>query len=153
MEFEVGDCVSQSIPSLKGVRHFGKKGKLAPRYVGPFVITERVDKVSYRLELPQHMSGIHPVFHVSMLRKHMKDDNRVVVPEILGVNVRPDISYEVEPIRILARSERKLCTKVQKMMKILWNAMDESDATWELEKNVRKDFPHLFEDEVDCVSL
>ena len=81
----------------------------------------------------------------------MKDDNRVLVPETLGVTVRPDTSYEVEPVRIVDRSERKLRTKVQKMVKVLWNAMDDSDATWELEEDVRRDFPHLFE--VDCVSL
>ena len=118
---------------------------MAPRYVGPFEITERVGKVAYRLELPQHLSGIHPVFHVSMLRKHVKGDREVVVPETLGVVVRPDTSYEVEPIRIMDRSERKLRSKVHKMVKILWNAMDESDATWELEEDVRRDFPRIFE--------
>ena len=106
---------------------------------------ERVGKIAYRLELPQHLSGIHPMFHVSMLRKHVKDDTRVVVPETLDVLVRPDTSYEVEPVRIMDRSERKLRSKVQKMVKVLWNAMDESDATWELEEDVRRDFLHLFE--------
>ena len=117
-------------------------------YVGPFFITECVGKVAYRLELPQHLSGIHPVFHVSMLRKHVKDDNKIIEPDVRGVTVRPDTSYEVDPVRLLARSERKLRNRVQTMVKVLWNAMDQSDATWELEEDVRRDFPHLFEEEV-----
>jgi hypothetical protein len=84
-----------------------------------------------------------------MLRKHVKDDRvAVVAPEVQGVTVRADTSYEVEPVRLMARSERKHRSKVYPMVKVLWNAQDESDATWELEADVRNDFPHLFENEV-----
>ena len=106
-------CFSK-YPLSKVLVDLGRKGKLVY-----FFITEYVGKISYRLVLPQHMLGIHPVFHVSMLRKHVKDDNRVVVPNTLGVTVRPDTSYEVELVCILARSERKLHTKVQKMVIVL----------------------------------
>ena len=100
------------------------------------------------MKLPAHLSGVHPVFHISMLRKHVSDDKVVVIPDTARVTVGPDTSYEVEPVRILARSQRKLRTKVQPMVKVLWNAQDESDATWELEDDVRRDFPHLFNDKV-----
>jgi hypothetical protein len=148
VEFAVGDFVFLKVSPTKGVRRFGKKGKLAPRYVGPFFITERVGKVAYRLDLPEQLTGIHPVFHISMLRKYVKDDWKVVVLDISGVVVRADTSYEVEPVRLVARSERKLRTKVVPMVKVLWDASDETNATWEIEEDVRRDFPHLFDDEV-----
>jgi hypothetical protein len=148
VEFEVGDHVFLKVSPMKGVRRFGRKGKLAPRYIGPFLILERVGKVAYRLELPEQLSGIHPVFHISMLRKHVKDDNKTIVPDVTGVTVRADTSYEVEPVRLLAKSTRKHRSRITRVVKVLWSASDLSDATWELEDDVRRDFPHLFEDEV-----
>ena len=148
VEFSVGDFVFLKVSPVKGVKRFGIKGKLAPRFVGPFEVIERVGKVAYRLNLPDRMSGIHPVFHVSMLRKHVRDDRAVIVPEVTGVTVRPDTSYEVEPVRLLDRSERRLRNRIQPMVKVLWNAQDQSDATWELEEDVRRDFPHIFDNEV-----
>ena len=73
LEFAVGDFVLLKVSPMKGVRRFGKKGKLASRYVGPFRISERIGAVSYRLELPQSLSSVHDVFHISMLRKHLRD--------------------------------------------------------------------------------
>jgi hypothetical protein len=150
VEFVVGDFVFLKVSPTKGVRRFGKKGKLAPRFIGPFLITERVGKVAYRLDLPDTLAGIHPVFHISMLRKYVKDDRKVLAPNVdtTGITVSADASYEVEPVRLLARSERKLRTKVTPMVKVLWDASDETNATWEIEKDVRHDFPHLFDDEV-----
>ena len=120
VEFAVGDFVFLKVSPTKGVRRFGKKGKLDPRFVGPFLITERVGKVAYRLDLPEQLAGIHPVFHISMLRKHVKDDRVIVeAPEVQGVTVRTDTSYEVEPVRLMARSERKHRAKVYLMVKVL----------------------------------
>ena len=130
------------------MRRFGKKGKLAPRFVGPFFITERVGKVAYRLDLPEQLAGIHSVFHISMLRKYVRDDLKVITPDVVGITVRADASYEVEPVRLVARCERKLRTKVTPMVKVLWDASDETNATWEIEEDVRREFPYLFEDEV-----
>jgi hypothetical protein len=115
-----------------------------------FFITERVGKVAYRLDLPDKLSGIHPVFHISMLRKFVKDDRKVVIPniDITGITVRADTSYEVEPVRLLARSERKLRSKVTPTVKVLWDASDETNTTWEIEEDVRHDFLHLFDEEV-----
>jgi len=70
LESEVGDFVMLKVSPMKGVKFFGKKGKLVPRYIGPFMIIERVVAVSYRLELPDTLKNVHDVLHVSMLRKH-----------------------------------------------------------------------------------
>ena len=75
LEFAVDDRVLLKVSPWKGVVRFGKKGKLAPRYVGPFRIIERVGKVAYRLELPTELENVHPVFHVSNLRKCLADEN------------------------------------------------------------------------------
>ena len=76
LEFEMGDFVLLKVSPMKGVRRFGKKGKLAPRYVGPFRITKRIGAVSYQLELPQSLSSVHNVFHISMLRKHLRAEEQ-----------------------------------------------------------------------------
>ena len=73
LEFEVNDWVYLKVSPMKGVFRFGKKGKLIPRYVGPYQIVKRVGSVAYELELPLEMSMVHPVFHVSMLRKCLGD--------------------------------------------------------------------------------
>jgi hypothetical protein len=69
LEFAVGDEVLLKVSSIKGIVHFGIKGELSPRYIGPYLITARVGSLAYRFQLPESMAGVHPVFHVSMLRK------------------------------------------------------------------------------------
>ena len=84
---------------MKGVTRFRQKGKLSPRYVGPFEILKRVGKVAYRLALPPAMSGLHDVFHVSMLRKYIADPAHILkCPE---VEITPDLKHEVRPEKIL----------------------------------------------------
>ena len=73
LEFEVGDYVMLKVSPMKGVKRFGAKGKLAPRFVGPFKVLERIGSMAYRLELPKQLKGVHDVFHVSMLRKFFRD--------------------------------------------------------------------------------
>lgn len=87
LEFEVGDLVMLKVSPMKGVRRFGKRGKLAPRFVRPFSITERIGAVSYRLALPESMPGVHDVFHVSMLRKHIRDEDQPRVVDISDVQL------------------------------------------------------------------
>ena len=65
---------------MKGVMRFGKKGKLNPRYIGPYEILERIGNVAYKLELPPELGGVHPVFHVSMLRKYLLDPSHAIQP-------------------------------------------------------------------------
>jgi hypothetical protein len=73
LEFAVGDEVLLKVSSTKGIVRFGTSGKLNPRYIGPYLINARVGSLAYRLQLPESMSGVHLVFHVSMLRKYLKD--------------------------------------------------------------------------------
>ncbi|MGI4568735.1 integrase catalytic domain-containing protein, partial [Klebsiella pneumoniae] len=96
LEFEVGEQVFLKVSPRKGIMRFGKKGKLSPRYIGPFSILERVGEVAYKLALPSQLANVHPVFHVSMLRKYIHDPSHVV--NFDDLNVEEDISYEVKPV-------------------------------------------------------
>ena len=101
-------CVLKSI-TTKGVFRFGKKGKLSPRFIGPYEILERVGAVAYRLALPPNLSGIHPIFHIFMLRKYMSDPSHVL--EVYPIELRDDMVYEVQPKAIVDRQVRKLRLK------------------------------------------
>ena len=85
VSFSTGDLVFLKVSPMKGVMRFGKKGKLAPRYIGPFEIKSRVGEVAYRLVLPPELSRIHPVFHVSMLRKYIPDPSHVIHPQAVEI--------------------------------------------------------------------
>ncbi|XP_073275445.1 uncharacterized protein [Primulina huaijiensis] len=117
-----------------GVR-FGMKGKLAPRYVGPYEILQRIGTLAYRLALPPSLSCIHDVFHVSMLRKYEPDPSHVL--DIYEVQLDPDVSYIERPICILERSERKLRSKLIPMVKVQWEHRGVEEATWETERHMR----------------
>ena len=99
--FPLEDLVFLKASPMKGVVRFGKKGKLAPRYIGPFEIKSRVGKVAYRLVMPPGLSRIHPVFHVSMLRKYIPDPSHVLQPQ--GVEISEDFTYEEYPMAIVDR--------------------------------------------------
>ena len=92
LEYQVGDHVFLRVSPTKGVMRFGIKGKLSPRFIGPFEVLERVGEVAYRLALPPMLAGVHNVFHVSMLRKYVPDGNHVVAYEPL--QLREDLTYE-----------------------------------------------------------
>ena len=78
LEFQVGEHVFLKISPTKGVIRFGAHGKLSPRYIGPFKILERVGEVAYRLALPPSLEGVHNVFHVSQLRRYIRDESHVL---------------------------------------------------------------------------
>jgi len=99
LEFSIGDWVFLKVSPMKGVMRFGKKGKLSPRYIGPYKIIRRVGQVAYELELPQELSAFHSVFHVSMLRKCVGDPSYITPIE--DVQVIGDLTYEEVPIAIL----------------------------------------------------
>nr|XP_017224824.1 PREDICTED: uncharacterized protein LOC108201049 [Daucus carota subsp. sativus] len=143
MEFEEGEPVLLKISPWKGLSRFGKKGKLSPRYVGPFEILRRVGKVAYELALPPHMEHIHNVFHVSMLKKYHPDSRHVI--EYEPVELQADLSYVESPIEILDRKEKVLRNKVVKIVRVLWRNPKVEESTWELESDMCEKYPHLFE--------
>ena len=121
---------------------FGKKGKLSPRYIGPFEILEKVGLVAYRLALPPELSSIHLVFHVSMLRKYLYDPSHII--KYQEVKVNDDLDYEEIPIAILDRQVKKLRSKEIILVKVLWRNHAKEEATWEAESEMREKHPHLF---------
>lgn len=92
LEFSVGDEVLLKVSPTKGIVRFGTKGKLSPRYIGPFTNLARVGSLAYRLDLPDSMKGVHNVFHVSMLQKHIRDPEHHIVLE--PVTIEQDLSFE-----------------------------------------------------------
>ena len=104
LEFQVGDAVFLKIAPLKGVMRFGKKGKLSPRFIGPFEILERIGKVAYRLALSPDLASVYNVFNVSMLKKYISDPSHILSQE--PIEVHEDLSYEEKPIKIMDRQEK-----------------------------------------------
>ena len=101
MSFSAGDLVFFKVSPMKGVMRFGKKGKLAPRYIGPFDIRSKVGKVAYMLVLPPELSRIHSIFHVSMLRTYIPDPSHVLQPQT--VELSEYLTYEEYPVAIVDR--------------------------------------------------
>ncbi|KAM6587457.1 hypothetical protein CsatA_010062 [Cannabis sativa] len=145
IEFEVGDHVFLRVTPRKGlsVKRFGKRGKLSPRYVGPFQILDRVGSVAYRIALPPSLSGVHNLFHVSQLRKYVSDPSHVLSYETLGL--QEDLSYNERPVKILDQKDRILRNKTITLVKVLWRNSVVEEATWELESDMREQYPELFE--------
>lgn len=126
----------------KGILRFGKKGKLSPRYIGPYEILEGVGPVAYRLALPIEMSRIHNVFHVSVLRKYVFDAAHVL--PVQPVELSEDLSYEEKPVQILDEKKQVLRNKVIPLVKVLWRNHEIEEATWEPKEQMMKQYPYLF---------
>jgi hypothetical protein len=145
--YKVGDRAYLRVSPLRGIKRFGVKGKLAPRFIGPYKILERRGEVAYKLELPEGLSGVHDVFHVSQLKKchaEMADiPLRDTVP-LEAIQLDSDLTYEEKPVRILETSNRVTRSKIIKFCKVLWSHHSEEEATWEREEDLRRDHPHLF---------
>jgi hypothetical protein len=123
---------------MKGVSRFGVKGKLAPRYIGPFPILERYGPVAYRLQLPETLSALHNVFHVSQLKKCLRVPDRTV--EVTDVALELDLTYSEHPIRVLDQKDRITRRRTLKFYKIQWNQHTEDEATWETQDFLEKNF-------------
>jgi hypothetical protein len=145
LEFTVGDHVFLRVSPMKGVLRFGKKGKLSPRFIGPFEILERVGPLAYRLALPPDLSGVHPVFHISMLRKYLYDPSHVISHE--DVQLDENLSYTELPVAIIDKEVRRLRSKDIVSVKVLWKGPSGEEATWESEEVMRTKYPHLFENQ------
>ncbi|XP_019103705.1 uncharacterized protein LOC109134418 [Beta vulgaris subsp. vulgaris] len=122
---------------------FGKKGKLSPKFIGPYEILDRVGNVAYRLALLTELSHVHNnVFHISQLRRYIPDKSHVLQPEI--VQIVENLSYEERPIKILDSKVRSTWKKDVKIVKVLWSNQKSEEATWEPEAEMRKKYPELF---------
>jgi hypothetical protein len=104
---------------MKCVNRFGVKGKLAPQYIGPFLILERYGPVEYRLQLPETLSPVHNVFHVSQLKKCLRLPDRTI--DVVDVTLEPDLTYSEHPIRILDQKDRITRKSILKFYKVQWN--------------------------------
>ncbi|GJR62536.1 reverse transcriptase domain-containing protein [Tanacetum coccineum] len=142
LEFSVGDYVLLKVSPWKGVVRFGKKGKLAPRFVGPFEIVEKVGPVAYRLDLPEELNGVHDTFHVSNLKKCLADPTlKVPLDEI---RVEAKLNFVEEPVVILEREFKKLKRSRIFIVKVRWNSKRAPEFTWEREDQMKLKYPHLF---------
>ena len=126
----------------KGVFRFGKKGNLAPRYTRPFEVIKVVGRATNQLWLPAQLSGVHDVFHVSMLRKCQSDAMPVV--DLEDIEIQDGATYEEQPVKILDTKEKVLCNKIIRLMKVLWQHYGVEEATWEPELEMQEKYPHLF---------
>ena len=139
LKFMVGNHVYLRVSPTRGVQRFGVRGKLAPRYVGPYEIIEECGPVAYRLRLPSRLAAIHNVFHISQLKKCVRVPTEIIdQQEIL---VEPDLSYTEYPLKILDQKERGTRRKVVKMYKIQWSHHTEEEATWETEDYLNQHYP------------
>ena len=141
VEFQTGDHVFLKVSPARGVKRFGIKGKLSPRFIGPFEILDRVGEVSYRLALSPQLSHVHNVFHVSLLRGYKYHDLHVISYPL--DQIREDLSYVEEPEAVLDRQERVTRNKTILFVKILWRNHPEREATWETEESIRTSYPHF----------
>ena len=121
---------------------FGKRGKLRPRYIGPYEITQRMGAIAYQLALPIEMSRVHDVFHVSMLRKYVADPSHVLTPYQLPI--REDLTYIEEPVLVLDQRVQQLHNKTIPLVKVLWRNHTVEETTWESEQQMREQYSYLF---------
>ena len=142
LQFEIGDQVFLKISPWRGVLRFGKRGKLSPRYIGPYEIMSKVGPVAYKLKLLPELPRIHDTFHVSMLRKYIPDPSHVLKEQ--PVQLKDNLTYEEIPVEIVDRKEQVLRSKVIPLVKVLWKNHESEAATWEPEAQMRHQYPPLF---------
>ena len=145
LEFEVGDHVFLKVIPKRRVVRFGKHEKLSPRFIGSFEILERIDTVAYRLALSPSMTGVHEVFHISMVRKYTPDQAHVV--DWGQIEVDTDETFEEGPVRIVDSRDRVLRRKTVRLVRVLWQHCGVEESTWEREDTMRATYPFLVRDE------
>ncbi|KAD4385610.1 hypothetical protein E3N88_25779 [Mikania micrantha] len=136
LEFAIGDKVMLKVSPWKGVVRFGKKGKLAPRYIGPFEILDRIGPVAYKLQLPQELGGVHDTFHVSNLKKCLSDETLIIPLD--EVQLDDKLHFIEEPIEIMDQDLKTLKRSRIPIIKVRWNSKRGPEFTWEREDHMKK---------------
>ncbi|GJU61977.1 putative reverse transcriptase domain-containing protein [Tanacetum coccineum] len=126
----------------KGVVRFRKKGKLAPRFVEPFEIIEKVGPMAYRLDLPEELNGVHDTFYVSNLKKYLADPTLKVPLDEIRVDAK--LNFMEEPMELLERDFKKLKRSRIAIVKVRWNSKRGPEFTWEREDQMKLKYPYLF---------
>ncbi|GJS84837.1 putative reverse transcriptase domain-containing protein [Tanacetum coccineum] len=142
LEFHVRDRVMLKVSPRKGVIRFGKRGKLNPRYIGPYKILKRVGPVAYKLELPEELSNVHSTFYVSNLKKCLSDES-LIIP-IKELRLDDKLNFVEEPVEIMDREVKQLRQSRIPIVKVRWNSKRGPEFTWECEDQIRSRYPHLF---------
>ena len=142
IRYEIGEKVYLKVSPWKKVMRFGKNDKLSLRFIGPYEVIENVGPVAYKLALPPDLEKIYNVFHVSMLWRYRSDPSHVVSSKT--IELRPDLTYEEEPVEILVGEVKELQNKKIPLVKVLWRNHKTEEATWESEETMRQKYPQLF---------
>src|SRR3954468_16620696 len=150
VEYSIGDHAFLRVSSRRGLQKVGRLGKLALRFVGPFLILERIGKVAYRLALPPQFAKMHNVYHVSTLKPYAYDPSHIL--DFQDLSIQDDISIEDRPIQILDHREQVLRNKVTPLVKVMWSHQGIEEATWEHEAHIREQYPALFSDPGACLN-
>ncbi|XP_059627564.1 uncharacterized protein LOC132270397 [Cornus florida] len=125
---------------------FGKKRKLLPCFIGPFMISDRIGAVACRLALPDQLDRVHNVFYVSMLWKFLHDEDRYQHVDVGEIKLQSDATYVEPPYRIVDRRDQILCNKVIPLVRVQWSYHNEAESTWEREDVFRSTFPDIMDE-------
>jgi len=129
LEFKVNILVYLKVSLMKWVKIFGKKGKLNPRYVGPYRISSHMGKVVYELRLTADLSSVHPVFYVSLLKKFM--DNSTILDPLENAGIQNSLLYKELLVEILNHQIGRLRNKEVPLVKVVWQNQSVEGSTWE----------------------
>jgi hypothetical protein len=138
LECEMDDHVYLRVSPMKGVRHFGIKEKLAPCYIGQYPIIDKYGPLSYQVELPSKLLGVHNVFYISQLKRCLKPPTNVVIEDTIPLE--PDLTYKAYPTKILDQQDRVTRNKTTRFYKVQWNDHSEDEATWEHKDFLRSNY-------------
>nr|GEU56667.1 hypothetical protein [Tanacetum cinerariifolium] len=138
----VHETTEKIIQIKKRVIRFGKRGKLNPRYIGPFKILAKVGMLAYRLEIPEQLSRVHSTFHVSNLKKCFVDEPLAIPLDEIQIDDK--LNFIEEPVEIMYREVKRLKQSRIPVMKVCWNLRRRTEFTWKREDQMKKKYPYLF---------